>query len=1159
MAFAHLHTHSEYSLLDGANRIPDLVARVRELGMDSLAITDHGNLHAAWSFYEEAKAAGIRPIIGCEAYVAFGPRQAREKPPDAPAHYSHLVLLARNRTGYRNLVRLSSIGYLEGYYRRPRIDREALAAHADGLIGLAACMSGEVALYLRQQQYERAREAAAWLAGVFGPDGFWLEVQDHGIPEERIVRQGMFKLADDLGLPVVATNDAHYLRREDHEAHDCLLAIGTGKDLDDPNRFRFTGQESYVKSEAEMRALFPDRPDVIEQTQRVAERCEFDFEKRYFLPKFPLPAGYASDDALLVELATRGVERRYGTPLPERVAERLQYELDVIVKTGYAGYFLIVQDFIQAARQRGIPVGPGRGSAAGSIVAYGLGITNVDPLRFDLLFERFLNPERISMPDIDVDFCFERRGEVIEYVRERYGRSSVGQIITFGTLKARAALRDIARVLRVPPADADRMAKLIPSGPAFALSVADAAQKVPELRDLVRGDATAARVVDLAQRIEGLARHASVHAAGVVIAPGPLDEYVPVCTQPQQRGGDDEDARITQFDMVGLEKVGMLKMDFLGLRTLTVVHDAVATIAERRGVTVDPDALDLDDPAVYALLRTGRSAGVFQFESPLATDMLRQMRCDRFDDLVVTNALMRPGPLDSGMHLVFIRRKRGEEPVRYAHPALKDALEPTFGVIVYQEQVMRIANVLAGFSLAEADVLRKAVGKKDPELIRKELTRFTERALAQGHDGRVIQDLAAQIETFGRYGFPKAHSVAYSVISFQTAWLKAHYPAEFMAALLSSEIGNTDKVVAYINEARELGLRVLPPSVNESGWKFTVVGDAEIRFGLGAVRNVGRGAIESILEARTAGGPFIGLADLCDRIDLRLCNKRVVESLIAAGALDQLPGHRAQLIAALDTALREAQLRQAEREAGQGSLFGEAGATAGPAPPVPLPEVAPWAESERLAREKEVVGFFISGHPLERFRDEVTLLGTRTTATLGQWSEHKVTAAVVVTGVKRQISKKTGAEYARLLLEDFHGTAEALVFPEAWSKLSQVIAADAALLLTGGYSPRDRGEEHAPFIVDDAVPLDALRAQGAIGIELSWRLGDAPDPGAVRAAVALCAAHPGAAPVYVAWSDGNGSAARLRARRLRVALDDELLGALRGVLGAARVQLTKAR
>ena len=1160
MAFVHLHTHSEYSLLDGANRIPDLVARVKELGMDSLAVTDHGNLHAAWSFYETARARGIRPIIGCEAYVAFGPRQAREKPPDAPANYSHLVLLARNATGYRNLIKLSSLGYLEGYYRRPRIDHDALVQHHEGLIALAACLSGEISLYLRQQHYEQAKRAAEWFAQCFGPDGFWLEIQDHGIPEERIVRDGMLRLGQELGLPVVATNDAHYLRREDHEAHDCLLAIGTGKDLDDPTRFRFVGQESYVKSESEMAALFPSHPDVLANTQRVADLCEFDFEKRYYLPQFPRPAAYATDNDLLVELATRGAEARYGSPLPAAAAERLAYELDVITTTGYAGYFLIVQDFINAARARGIPVGPGRGSAAGSLVAYALGITNVDPLRFDLLFERFLNPERVSMPDIDVDFCFERRGEVIEYVRERYGRSSVGQIITFGTLKARAALRDIARVLRVSPADADRMAKLVPSGPAFSLSVAEAARRVPELRALVAADATAARVVDLAQRIEGLSRHASVHAAGIVIAPGPLEEYVPVCTAPQRgNGAPNEEAIITQYDMIGLEKVGMLKMDFLGLRTLTVIHDAVATIRERRGVTVDPDAIDLDDPAVYALLRTGRTAGVFQFESPLATDTLRQMRCDRFDDLVATNALLRPGPLDSGMHLVFIRRKRGEEPIRFPHPALKEVLEPTYGVIVYQEQVMRIANILAGFSLAEADVLRKAVGKKDAELIRRELGRFVERATARGHDRRVIEDLAGQIETFGRYGFNKSHSVAYSIISFQTAWLKAHYPAEFMAALLSSEIGNTDKVVEYINEAREMGIRVLPPSVNESGWKFTVTADDEIRFGLGAVRNVGRGAIESILEARASGGPSTGLADFCDRVDLRLCNKRVIESLIAAGALDQLSGHRAQLLAALDVALGEAQLRQGERESGQGSLFGALPHAEPQAPSVPLPDVPPWTEAERLAKEREVVGFFISGHPLEPFRDEVALFGTRTTATLGTWSEHQVTAAVIVTAVKRQISRKTGAEYARLTVEDFHGTAEALVFPEAWSKLSRVILPDAALLLTGSYSPRDRGEDRAPFIVDDAVPLPGLRAQGQVGVELGWSGSGAPDGEAARAVRALCVAHPGPAPVFVTWSDGNGTTARLRARGLRVDLSGPLLDALRGVLGAERVRLTKAR
>jgi DNA polymerase III subunit alpha len=1160
MAFVHLHTHSEYSLLDGANRIPELVAHVKKLGMDSLAVTDHGNMHAAWSFYEEAKAQKIRPILGFEAYLAYGPRQAREKPSWAPAAYSHLVLLAKNRAGYKNLVRLTSIGYMEGFYRRPRIDKEVLAAHSEGIVGLAACLSGEIAHALRAGKYEEAKASAEWFARLFGPDGFWLEVQQHGIAEERLVTEGMLRLGAELGLGVVATNDAHYLRREDAESHDVLLAIGTGSDLDDPKRFRFTGQESYVKSEAEMKALFPERLDALANTQRVADLVEFDFEKRYFLPGFPRPAEYASDEALLEHLARAGAERRYGSPLPAQVEERLTYELGVINTAGYAGYFLIVQDFIAAARERGIPVGPGRGSAAGSIVAYALGITNVCPLAFDLLFERFLNPERVSMPDIDVDFCFERRGEVIEYVRQRYGRASVGQIVTFGTMKARAALKDVARVLRIPPGEADRLTKLVPSGPAYSLSIPDAAAKVDELKELIRQNPAYHRLIQLSSRIEGISRHMSVHAAGVVIAPGPLAEYVPVCTAPTKGAGaaaDGEEAIITQYEMGALEKVGMLKMDMLGLKTLTVIHDAVAMIAARHGTAPDMDALGFDDPAVYELLRQGRTGGVFQFESPLATETLRAMKCDRFDDLVASNALLRPGPLDAGMHTVFIRRKLGQEKVSYPHPALREVLEPTYGVITYQEQVMRIANVLAGFSLAEADVLRKAVGKKDQELANREVAKFVERAIAQGHPRGVIEELGRQIVTFGRYGFNKSHSVAYSVLSYQTAWLKAHYPAEFMAALLSSEIGNTDKVVQYINEARELGLEILPPDVNESGFKFTVVGDRRIRFGLGAVRNVGEGAIASIIGGR-AEGPYAAVPELVERIDLRLCNKRVLESLVAAGACDSLGGHRKQMIEALEPALAEAQLLQADRDAGQESLFGDGGGAAVPREPLALPDIPPWTEAERLAREKEVLGFFISGHPLERYRDEAELFGTRTTATLGTWSEHQVSVAAVVTAVKRQISKKTGKEYARLVLEDFHGTAEAIVFPDAWAKLNQTVLPDSALLLTGGYSDRDRGEEHAPFIVESARPLDQLKASGALALSLRWRAPTAPPPETLKQAAALCSAHPGPTPLYIEWSDGNGEAVRLRSRRVRVAAEEELVRALRDLLGTDSVHYVKA-
>jgi len=1162
MPFVHLHTHSEYSLLDGANRIPDLLDQVQALGMDSLAITDHGNLHGAWSFYAEAKARNIRPILGFEAYLAFGSRLSREKPgADTPlgSPYSHLVLLARNRIGYQNLIKLSSIGFLEGYYRRPRIDKEVLERHREGIVALAACLSGEIALYLRQGNYEAAKASATWFARTLGPDGFWLEVQNHGLPEEKIVTDGMFRLAAELGLPVAATNDAHYLKKEDAEAHDVLLAIGTGKDLDDPKRFRFFGQESYVKSEAEMRELFGNRSDVLAETARIAELCEFDFEKRYFLPQYPRPAEFATDQDLLVHLARRGAVERYGDPLPAVVEQRLVYELDVITRTGYAGYFLIVYDLVKAARDRGIPVGPGRGSAAGSLIAYALRITTVDPLKFDLLFERFLNPERISMPDIDLDFCFERRGEVLEYARERYGRESVGQIITFGTLKARAAFRDVARTLRVEMADVERLTKLIPSGPAFSVTLAEASDKVPEVRSAAAQDERIRKVLDLGSRIEGLARHASVHAAGVVIAPGPLTDYVPVCTAPDSKGdASSPDAIITQYDMVGLEAVGMLKIDLLGLKTLTVLHDATRMVADRHGVTIDLERPDLDDPKVYALLRSGRTAGIFQFESPLATDCLRNMKCDRFDDLVATNALLRPGPLDTGMYLVFINRKLGREKVRYPHPALEEILAPTYGVIVYQEQVMRIASALAGYSLAEADVLRKAVGKKIKELIQEELSNFVKRAIARGHDKRTVEEIAAQIETFGRYGFNKSHSVAYSILSYQTAWFKTYYAAEFMAALLSSEIGNTDRVVQYINEARELGLQVLAPDVNESGYKFTVVGDTRIRFGLGAVRNVGEGAIASIIAGHR-DAPYRSLVELCDRVDLRLCNKRVIESLIDAGACDSLGGHRAQLVAALDHAFGEAQVRQQERTSGQHALFGDH--TPAASPPQALPDVPPWTEHERLAREKAVLGFFISGHPLAKYRTEVELFGNRTTATLGMWSEQKVYVAAVVTALKRQISKKSGAEYARLTLEDFTGTAEALVFPEAWAKLNGVIQADGAYLLTGGYIPRDRGEEQAPFIVDSARSLDDLKPSGAIGVALRWSANTRPDPETARAIAALCAAHPGPTPVFLEWNGANGSGnetVRLRSRSFRVDAAEDLLAALRDIVGMDGVHLVKA-
>src|ERR1700716_4127232 len=724
MSFVHLHCHSEYSLLDGANRIDDLIARAQELEQPALAITDHGNLHAAWEFQEKAKKAKLKPIIGMEAYVAPGDRRVKGRPAPGVKPYFHLVLLARDLAGYKNLVKLSSLAYTEGFYAKPRVDRELLAKYSEGIVVSSACMAGEIAHHLLSDEYDQARASASWYADVFR-DRYYLEVQAHDSENQDTLNRRVFQLGEELNLPVLATNDAHFLTRDDHNAHDILLCIGLGKDFSDTNRMHYD-QGLYFKSAPEIADSFPGRKDVLENSLRIAEESAITFSKQYRVPSFPLPAGVETENELLVRLAEEGAVERYGTPLPPEVRERLDYELGVITKTGYAGYFLIVEDFIRAARDKGIPVGPGRGSSAGSLVAYSLRITDVDPLKFDLLFERFLNPERVSMPDIDVDFCFERRGEVIEYVRQKYGKESVGQIVTFGTMKSRAAIKDVGRTLGFTPAETDALAKLIPNGPAFSLTVKEAVTQVPEIKKLCGTDERYTRLLDYAIALEGLSRHTGVHAAGVVIAPGPLDDYVPIATVSSKGAGagSDESVVVTQYDMNCLEKAGMLKMDFLGLTTLTVIRDALDNVQARTGTRPDLDAVDMADPKTYQMLRAGRTTGVFQFESALAADMLRAIRCDSFDDLVASNALLRPGPLDAGMQKVSQRRKRGEEPVSYALPELEPILKPTYGVITYQEQVMRLAQTLAGISLAEADVLRKAGGKKDADLIQAELGKF---------------------------------------------------------------------------------------------------------------------------------------------------------------------------------------------------------------------------------------------------------------------------------------------------------------------------------------------------------------------------------------------------------------------------------------------------
>ena len=1153
MPFVHLHTHSEYSLLDGANRIDDLIDRAIELGMPALALTDHGNLHGAWEFQEKARAKGIKPILGCEVYVAYGDRRARRKEEGAPALNAHLLLLAENRLGYQNLVKLSSIGYTEGFYRRPRVDREMLEKYAEGIICLSACLAGEVPRYLQHERYDEAKEAAEWHARVF-KDRYWLELQNHGIPKQDVINKGIIQLSEELGLPLVVTNDAHYLRREDADAHDTLLCIGTGKDKDDPDRLRFHGEESYFKTADEMAELFPDLPGLLAETVKIADRCNVEFEKQYQLPDFPLPDRFPEPMAMLRHEATEGAKARYGDPLPEEVRERLDYELGVIGNTGYAGYLLIVWDFIVAARERDIPVGPGRGSAAGSIICYALGITDVDPLEFDLLFERFLNPERVSMPDIDIDFCYERRGEVIDYVREKYGQASVGQIITFGTMKARAVIRDVGRVLGFSPSDTDRLAKLVPSTPGYSLTVAQARKKVGELAESDREDAQVRKLLDYAERIEGLARHSSVHAAGVVIAPGPLDDYVPICAD--SKSG----AVITQFDMNALEKAGMLKMDFLGLRTLTVIDDAARNVDERHGIRVDWEEIGLDDPAVYEMLAGGSTSGVFQFESSLATDKLRAMRCDRFDDLVAVNALIRPGPLDSGMTDVYIRRKRGEA-VEYPHPDLKEVLEPTYGVITYQEQVMRAANLLAGFSLAEADVLRKAVGKKDAELTDKVLGEFVTRAVERGVKKPKAREIAKLIRTFGRYGFNKAHSVAYALLSYRTAWLKAHYPAEFMAGLLSSEIGSTDSVVQYIGAARALGIRVLPPSVKESGYRFTVVDDPDdpgksaIRFGLGAIKGVGHSAIRSIQTAREEA-PFESFMDFLERIDLRLNNSRVIQALIGAGALDDM-GDRAALSAGLEVMLNEAQLRRQEAESGQTSLFG--GEAAEARPEVELPIVSAWSERDRLREEKERLGFYISGHPLERYRDLVEMYSRKVrTTNLRERRDRKVEIPCVVTETSVRTARKDGREWARLTIEDFHGTAPTLVFGDVWQKHRDLLLDDRPVLIKGTVSGNSRDDDDPPIFLDSVQTLANVREEGQVGILIELREGEQLEPGAFTRAKELLEASPGRGPLYVDAGFGapeeEASPPRFESDTLRVAPTSTLVEKLRGLLPGSSVR-----
>jgi len=1105
--FAHLHNHTTYSLLDGAQRIDEMCQRAAADGQQSIAITDHGNLFGVLDFRKKATKHGIKPIVGIEAYIAPGSRL--DKQPQmvqgiGRKNYYHLILLAENYQGYKNLIRLSTAGFLEGFYYRPRIDWELLEKHNEGLICMSACLAGEVPTYIRHDQYNRARDTAARFRELFGPERYWLEVQDHGLEEQLRVNQDSLRISKELNIGLVASNDCHYLLPDDHEAHDVLVCIQTGKTVKSHDRMTYTGQH-YLKTRAEMAKLFDWAPQSIENTLAVAERCEFSLgSQELHLPAFPVPSGYDLD-GYFEKVARDGLEQRLaelrrdghrGELQPvEAYRKRLDTEIKIIRQMGFPGYFLITWDFIRYARDNRIPVGPGRGSAAGSLVAYSLRITDIDPLQYNLLFERFLNPERVSMPDIDIDFCFRKRERVIDYVTEKYGRPNVAQIITFGTMAARAVIRDVGRGLEIPYADVDKIAKMVPAQPGADITIAKAMEEVPALAEAYKNDPQVRELLKIAQRLEGLTRHASTHAAGVVIAPEPVVEFAPL-----YRGTKDSDEITTQWAKDEIEEIGLLKLDFLGLKTLTLIDDALESIEQETGQRPVLETLPLDDAKVYELFCNARTGGVFQFESEGMKDILRKLKPERFEDLIALNALYRPGPIGGGLIDDFIKRRHGKIKVEYPHPLLEEILRETYGVIVYQEQVMQIASVMAGYSLGEADILRRAMGKKKKEVMEAEQKQFIRRAEERKIKSAEARKVFELMAFFAGYGFNKSHSAAYALVAFHTAWLKAHHPVHFMSAVLTNDKGNTDKLVRYINECREMGIGVDPPDVNTSGLDFTVEED-HVRFGLSAIKNVGESAIRSILEARKEHGQFHSLHEICENVDLRLVNKRVLEALVQAGALDSLGFGRSRLVAAIDTALEYGQKQRSDREAGQFSLFGGDDETPAAAELMQqLPATPEWDELTRLNHEKSTLGFYMSGHPLESHRDLLREFATHTTGQLPQAvSGRDVIVGGVIADLRRRKSRK-GEWWASCQLEDMDGRVETLVFPKCYATCEEQLGADHSVMIAGRI---DIDEDRIRLIADKLFLMDKLREDHveAVKVQLDAEQLDAEQIARLRGAV----------------------------------------------------------
>jgi DNA polymerase-3 subunit alpha len=1147
--YVHLHNHTHYSLLDGALRVDELINAAVEHKMPAVGLTDHGVMFGAIEFYKKAKKAGIKPIIGMEAYIVTnGSRlekttQATESGGKRGA-YHHMILLAKNLQGYKNLLKLCTIGHTEGFYYKPRIDADVLRQYREGLVGTSACAGGVVGAQLASGDDAAAYEAAALYKDILGDD-FYIEIQNHGIKREAVIREKAPKLAKDLGLKLICSNDVHYLKQEHAIAHNIMLLIPDSSSTNTPDytQLRYQTDQVYFKSPEEMIELFREYPEALRSTMEVVEKCNLELDlKKNHMPMFPIPAdaGVATLEEYFEKLAREGFRKRYPEPT-EELHRRLEHEIAVIKKMGYAGYFLIVQDFIAAARRMGVAVGPGRGSAAGSIVSYALGITNVDPIKYDLLFERFLNPDRVSMPDIDIDFSDNKRAKVIEYVREKYGEESVSQIITFGTLSSRQVLKDVGRVLGIPLSTIDSITKQIPVELGKVRPLGEALETLPDLKWIKESnDPKIKTLIDASLVLEGMNRGAGMHAAGVVIAPGNISDYVPLFKTPQTEV-------MTQYNMKDLETAGLLKMDFLGLRTLSVLENALAMIKRNHGVDIDLDAIPEDDPKTFDLFARGATVAVFQFESSGMQDWLRKLKPTCISDLVAMNALYRPGPMD--MIGDFIERKHGRQHISYMHPKLESILKETYGVIVYQEQVMKIATEVAGFTLAKADLMRRAMGKKNKDEMAKLKNEFIEGAVALGTQKKLAGEIFDLIEKFASYGFNKSHSVAYSIVAYQTAYLKANYPAEYMAATLSSEIGDTDKIVGLIDDCRKMGINVLPPDVNESEIDFKVV-NGDIRFGLCAIKGVGEHAIESVIKAREVGGKFENLFDFCRRVDLRLVNKKCLESLVQAGAFDSMEGHRAQFFENIERAATFGAKYQDQSMSGQSSLFETGGTTQAISYPS-MPPVAVWSEHDKLMREKNVLGFYVSGHPLMRFEQEVhEFANVRFGDLSGFKSGSTARACGIITHVRKRIDKR-GNTMAFATIEDYGGRAELIVFSDAFAKFQHHLKVDAMVMVIG------KGEvsgDMMKIVVNEVYPMEKVREKFTKSIVLSINVHDIRENTIVELRKVL-EKNKGNCACYFDVVD-SASHRKYHTKRYAVEPSEAFLEEVRKILGPQSVKLT---